>query len=58
MKKLFKEIEEQYVYLWWWLLEQGLIIATLLVGSFMIVIFTICMSIIYLFLKWYAKHLH
>lgn len=54
--KLFKEIEEQYAYLWWWLLNQGLFVATIFVNTFMIVIFTICMFVLVFFIRWFGRH--
>jgi hypothetical protein len=56
MKKFFREIEEQYVWLWWWLLDQGMIIATILVNTFFISIFALVMALLVLFLKFYGRH--
>jgi len=56
--KIFKEIKEQYNYLWWWMLEQGIIVSTILVNSFLFMIFAVGMGILMLFLKWYTRHLH
>lgn len=54
--KLIKDIKEQYTYLWWWLLENGLFIATLLVNTFLISVFLFTMSLLYMFVRWYSKH--
>jgi hypothetical protein len=56
--KIFKEIKEQYDYLWWWLLEQGTLVSMLIVNSFFFMLFAVSLGILYVFLKWYAKHLH
>jgi len=54
--KIFKEIEEQYAYVWWWLLNQGLIVSTILVNSFLFAIFTVAMAMLYFFMKWISRH--
>jgi hypothetical protein len=54
--KIFKEIKEQYVYLWWWMLEQGIIISALLVNSFLFAIWVAIMTCFYFVMKWLKGH--
>lgn len=54
--KLIKEIKEQYAYLWWWLLNQGIPIAGVLVLLFLGGIFIMCMVAFAFFLKWLDMH--
>jgi hypothetical protein len=54
--KFIKELKEQYAYVWWWLLENGIIIATIVVNFLSAIIFAIVMGILYFFLKWFGKH--
>jgi hypothetical protein len=53
---MWKEIKEQYAYLWWWLLDNGLFVATIIVNFFMLAIFTVSMTVFYFALKWFSKH--
>jgi len=54
--KWIKELKEQYAYVWWWLLENGIFIATIIVNFFLAAIFAIAMGLLYFFLRWYSKH--
>ena len=54
--KIFKEIKEQYMYLWWWLLSQGIVVATIFVEFFLISIFAVTMTVFYFLMKWLSKH--
>jgi hypothetical protein len=56
MKKYFKELGEQYNYVWWWLLDQGILIATFLVNVFLFGMFAITMVILLIALKYFGKH--
>jgi hypothetical protein len=56
MKKFFKELGEQYDYTWWWLLEQGIFFASIIVNTVFLTIFAIVMGFLILFLKWFSKH--
>jgi hypothetical protein len=54
--KIFKELEEQYAYLWWWLLNQGLVVATIIVNVFIASVFAMCMVALVFFIKWFSRH--
>jgi len=54
--KIVKEIKEQYAYLWWWMLNQGIFISTILVNTFMFAIFTVSMACLYFLMKWLKGH--
>jgi hypothetical protein len=54
--KLVKEIREQYAWLWWWLLDQGLFISTILVNVFMLAIFLVAMTAFYFIMRWLKGH--
>lgn len=54
--KIFKELQEQYDYLWWWLLNQGIVLSTIFVNTFMLIIFSIVMTAFYFLMKWLKGH--
>lgn len=54
--RIVKEIKEQYAYLWWWLLNQGIIISALLVNSFLFTIWIAVMCVFYFVMKWLRGH--
>jgi len=54
--KIVKEIKEQYAYLWWWMLNQGIVISTLLVNSFLFVIWVVVMAIFYFVMRHLKGH--
>jgi hypothetical protein len=49
------KLKDQYNYLWWWMLEQGIFISAVLVNLFSASIFAIAMAILHIFVKWYDK---
>jgi hypothetical protein len=53
---MWKEIKEQYAYVWWWLLENGIVVSTIIVNAFLATIFAVVMSALYFFVRWYSKH--
>jgi hypothetical protein len=54
--KIVKELKEQYAYLWWWLLNQGVFVASFIVNSFLFVIWFAIMLIFYFVMKWLRGH--
>ena len=54
--KIIKELKEQYAYLWWWLLENGIFVATILVNFVLATIFAIAMAALIFYLKWFGRH--
>jgi hypothetical protein len=54
--KIVKELKEQYAYLWWWLLSQGIFISTILVNTFMLFIFVFAMTAFYFVMRWLKGH--
>ena len=50
-----KNLKEQYAYLWWWFLDKGLFISTIIINLFAASIFSIAMVILHFFVKWYDK---
>jgi hypothetical protein len=54
--KIVKELKEQYAYVWWWLLNQGTFVATLIVNTFLFLVWLFFMVIFYFVMKWLKGH--
>lgn len=49
-------LKREYYTLWNWLLNKGLLIATIIVNFVTATIFAIAMVILHYFMKWWDKH--
>jgi hypothetical protein len=48
--------KEEYHTLWNWLLDKGILIASIIVNFFLATIFAIAMVGLYFLIKWWSKH--
>ena len=54
--KIVKEIKEQYAYLWWWFLEQGIFLSALIINSFLFVVWLMAMGVFVFLMRWLSRH--